>query len=89
VTRRVVLLVPDSAPLISLSRIDRLSLLLLLDLPIYLVDQVVHEVTGDARFRDGQRIQAFIEQHPQTVRVFQTAVGQSAAQRRASGETGR
>lgn len=88
-TRRVVLLVPDAGPLISLARIDHLSLLLLLNLPIYLVDQVVHEVTSDSRFQDSQRIRAFIEQHAQTVRVFQTAVGQSAAQRRASGETGR
>jgi hypothetical protein len=44
VTRRVALLVPDAGPLISLGRIDRLSLLLLLKLPIYLVDQVVYEV---------------------------------------------
>lgn len=43
-TRRVVLLVPDAGPLISLATIDRLELLLEINLPIYLVDQVAHEV---------------------------------------------
>lgn len=88
-TRRVVLLVPDAGPLISLGRIDRLSLLLLLKLPIYLVDQVVYEVTRDPRFSDAQRIQAFIDQNASTVRVFRTVVGEAAAQRRAGGETRR
>jgi hypothetical protein len=89
VTRRVVLLVPDAGPLISLGRIDRLSLLLLLKLPIYLVDQVVYEVTRDPQFADAQRMQALITQHSSTVQVFQTVVGQAAAQRRAGGEAGR
>lgn len=88
-TRRVALLIPDAGPLISLGRIDRLSLLLLLDLPIYLVDQVVYEVTRDLKFVDAQRIRVFIDQNASTVRVFRTVVGDAAAQRRAGGETGR
>jgi hypothetical protein len=79
----------DAGPLISLGRIDRLSLLLLLNLPIYLVDQVVFEVTSDRRFVDAERIDAFIAQHTSVVQVFQTEVGHSAEQNRAGGQTGR
>jgi hypothetical protein len=79
--------IPDSGPLISLGRADRLVLLLLLDLPIYLVDQVAFEATHDQRHEDAARIGAFIEGNPDRVRVVTTFVGTAAAaaRRRAPG----
>lgn len=88
-TRRVVLLVPDAGPLISLATIDRLELLLAVDLPIYLVDQVAHEVTVRDTLPDARRIRRFIHEHTDMVTIFSTAVGQAAARRRSEGETGR
>jgi len=38
--KRTVLAIPDSGPLISLGVADRLDLLLDLDIPIYIIDQV-------------------------------------------------
>lgn len=77
--RRVALVIPDSGPLISLGRADRLDLLLLLDVPIYLVDQVVFEATHSRRHDDAERIGAFIEGNPKRVRVAATFVGTAAA----------
>ncbi len=45
--KRTVLVIPDSGPLISLSVANRLDLLLKLDMPIYVVDQVFYECTKD------------------------------------------
>jgi hypothetical protein len=88
-TRRVVLIVPDAGPLISLGKADRLPILLKLNLPIYVVDQVHYEVTHDKRFADAVRIERFVRDNPGLVHVFATAVGAAAAERRAAGETGR
>ena len=87
--RRVVLIVPDAGPLISLGKADRLSLLLKLERPIYIVDQVHHKATYDKRFPDAGRIERFVRDNPDLVHVFATVVGAAAAQRRAAGETGR
>jgi hypothetical protein len=68
---RVVLVVPDAGPLISLAKIDGLQILLRLQLPIYLVDQVRFEVTREkSRLVDARRIDEWIAAHPQTVRVL-------------------
>lgn len=88
-TARVVLVVPDVGPLISLGHADRLDLLLLLGLPIWIVDQVLHEATSNPRFGDARRIAAFVQDHPAAVRVFATAVGEAATARRAAGHAGR
>lgn len=77
--KRVALVIPDSGPLISLGRADRLDLLLLLDLPIYLVDQVAFEATHSQHHEDAPRIRAFIEGNPDRVRVVTTFVGTAAA----------
>jgi hypothetical protein len=77
--KRVALLIPDSGPLISLGRADRLGLLLLLDLPIYLVDQVAFEATHSVRHEDAARVRAFIKDNPDRVRVVTTFVGAAAA----------
>ncbi|MGH6914610.1 MAG: hypothetical protein ACREH3_13000, partial [Geminicoccales bacterium] len=72
--KRVALVIPDSGPLISLGRAARLDLLLLLDLPIYLVDQVAFEATHSQHHEDAARIGAFIEGNPDRVRVVTTFV---------------
>ena len=82
-----VVVVPDAGPLISLGKASHLEVLLKLELPIYVVDQVVHEVTHDHRFGDSRRIDAFIKNRPERIGVFETAVGRAAADRRAAGET--
>lgn len=89
-SRRVVLVIPDAGPLISLGRADRLDLLLRLRLPIYVVDQVRYEATRQAeRFPDARRIDAFLRANADTVHEFATEVGKSAAARRNAGDTGR
>jgi hypothetical protein len=85
-THRVVLVVPDAGPLISLGRADRLDLLLALDLPIWIVDQVQFEATREInRFPDAARVANFVAANPDKVHVFETAVGNTAAARRSGG----
>ncbi|WP_448202604.1 hypothetical protein [Azospirillum sp. sgz302134] len=86
---RVVLVVPDAGPLISLGKADALSHLLSLELPIYVVDQVLFEVTRDERHDDARRIADFVAGHQSTIHVFETEVGKDAASRRVAGETAR
>jgi len=83
---KVVLVVPDAGPLISLAKADCLDLLLRLGFPLYVVDQVRFEVTRNKQFLDAARIESFIQNHPDSVREFSTAVGQAAAIRREAGE---
>jgi hypothetical protein len=82
-------LIPDAGPLISLAKADVLQLLRVLGMPVYVVDQVLHETTFDRRFEDAVRIDAFVRSSTDLVHVFETAVGKAAAERRAGGETGR
>lgn len=82
----IVVIVPDAGPLISLGKADRLALLLMLDCPIYVVDQVRFEVTKDKRHPDAARIETFMRDHSDMVHEFVTAVGAAAATRRAAGE---
>ena len=81
--RKVALVIPDAGPLISLAVGDHLELLLNLDLPIYVVDQVAWEVLGDRSREDARRVAAFVDDHPDVVTVFETFVGTAAAQARA------
>jgi hypothetical protein len=74
--------------MISLGKDDCLDVLLKLVLPIYIVDQVLHQVTRDPRHNDAPRIAAFVQGHADIVRGVTTEVGRSAAARRAAGETG-
>jgi hypothetical protein len=75
--------VPDAGPLISLAHGDALELLLLLQLPILLVDEIVQEVTAAREAPDAQRLRAFIADNRAVVRVAETFVGRSAAAERA------
>ena len=85
---RVVLVVPDAGPLISLAKAGSLDVLLDLSLPVYVVDQVRYEVTKDRpRLRDAQAIDDWIDAHQAHVHEFATAVGRAAAARRQAGET--
>ncbi len=88
-SRRVVLLIPDAGPLISLAKADRLRLLLAPGLPVVVADQVLFEATRDTRHEDARRIAEFVRAYPDAVLKFRTAVGDAAAARRAAGETGR
>jgi hypothetical protein len=83
--KRVALVIPDSGPLISLGRAERLDLLLLLDLPIYPVDQVAFEATHSERDEDARRIRTLFEDNPGRVRVVTTCVGAAAAAARRRG----
>ena len=86
---QVVLLVPDADPLISLARGGVLDLLLRLNLPIIIPDQVEFEVTRRDDLRDAQTIKTFCLDNPDRVQIFVTEVGSMAAERRAAGQTGR
>jgi hypothetical protein len=89
-SRRVVLIVPDAVPLISLGHADRLDLLLVPGLPIWIPDQVYYEVTRDPdRCPDAARVAAFIANNASTVHVFNTVVGSAAAAQRAAGPAAR
>ena len=81
--RRVALVIPDAGPLISLAKANRLDVFLKLDLPIFIVDQVVWEVTHDRSHVDAERIASFIEVNPEIVTVISTFVGEAAARARA------
>lgn len=84
---RTVLAIPDSGPLISLSVANRLDLLLQLDMPIYVVDHVIHECTKDLSRMGAQTIMDFIRTHPQIIQVAETFVGSAARQEREAGGT--
>lgn len=79
---KVVLIVPDSGPLISLAKGNSLNLLLKLNIPIYITDQVYYETTKDTRFQDAIDIRKFIEDNPNVINIFETLFGKIAAQER-------
>ncbi len=82
--KRVALVIPDAGPLISLGVGKSLSLLLKLDLPIYLVDVVYDEVTRDKKKPGAVEIRNFVTTHPAIVHVVETEVGRLIAERRAT-----
>lgn len=88
-SRRVVLLIPDAGPLISLAKARRLELLLAPGVPVVVADQVAFEATRDTRHDDARLMSAFLHERRDRVLVFTTTVGDAAATRRAAGETGR
>ncbi|OQY47376.1 MAG: hypothetical protein DRR08_27135 [Candidatus Parabeggiatoa sp. nov. 2] len=83
--KRTVLAIPDSGPLISLGVADRLELLLKLDMPIYIVDQVLYECTSDLTKLGARAIVDLVENHPDVVHVDETFVGKAAKIERESG----
>lgn len=77
--RRVALVIPDSGPLISLALAKALDLLLAIDIPVYVVDQVFRECTRDPAKPGAAAIRELILANPDAVRVVETFVGKAAA----------
>ena len=86
-TPRYVLVIPDAGPLNSLWVADRLDLLLALEMPIVLVDEVYWETASDPdRYEKDRAIRDFVERHRgREVLVEDTFVGQAAREARAAG----
>jgi hypothetical protein len=77
--KRVTLIIPDAGPLISLGKVNRLDILLKLDLPIYIIDQVYFEVTREPAYQDAQIIKQFVKGYPEQVKIVETQVGHLAS----------
>ncbi|RKZ82755.1 MAG: hypothetical protein DRR19_20155 [Candidatus Parabeggiatoa sp. nov. 1] len=80
--KRVALVIPDAGPLISLGKAQSLEILLKLDLPIYIVDQVYFEVTREPSFEDAKIIRQFAQSYPDRVNIVETQVGNLARMER-------
>ena len=85
--RNVVLVIPDSGPLISLALGNRLGLLLDLGIPIYIVDEVFQGCTQDLSRPGAKSISEFVTHHSDRVHVAQTFVGEMADQVRKNGKS--
>jgi hypothetical protein len=81
----VVIVVPDTGPLISLARAERLDLLTLLRLPVYIVDQVFFEATRSEGKPDAAAIAEFVAGNAAQVHVAETATGINARLAREAG----
>lgn len=82
--RRVALVIPDAGPLISLGVGKSLSLLLKLDLPIYVVDVVYDEVTSDQHKLGAREIKEFVTANPEVVHIAETEIGRLIKEKRAT-----
>lgn len=87
VKKSVVLVLPDSGPLISLSIGHHLDLLLRLGIPIFIVDEVLRECTLDPSRPGARTIVNFVLDNPERVFVGQTFVGEMADRVRKEGKT--
>ncbi len=88
--KKVVLVLPDSGPLISLGIANHLGLLLRLGLPLFLVDEVFRECTRDLSKPGALAIKDFVSQNPENVQIVQTFVGEMAERvRKEGGSPGR
>ena len=83
--KRCVLLIPDASPLNSLWVIDRLDLLLHLDLPIVMVDAVYAELTSDLDFQKDRDMKAFVETHSPPFIIEETLLWADEQRRRKEG----
>ena len=76
--KHVALVIPDSGPLISLSLGNHLDLLLRLEIPIFIVDEVFRECTHDLSRPGAKSIFEFVTHHPERVHIAETFVGEMA-----------
>lgn len=83
--KRCVLAIPDAGPLISLHSAGALDLLLAIDMPIVLVDEVYAELASNSEFEKDRAIAAFVAAHPNRFRIAETEVGALARAARESG----
>jgi len=85
-TRRCTLVIPDSGPLISLYRADSLDLLLTLEMPIILVDEIVAEVASKPDQYDQDAVIAdFIARNQHIISIARTDVGDDQVALREAG----
>jgi hypothetical protein len=86
--KRCALIIPDAGPINSLWVAKRLDLLLKLDMPIVLVDEVYAETTSDPdNYPKDREVRAFVEAHRgREIRVEETFVGAAAAKTRGEGK---
>jgi hypothetical protein len=86
--RRCVLVIPDAGPINSLWVARRLDLLLKLEMPVVLIDEVYAETTRDPdHYAKDRDVQSFVEAHrDREILVEKTFVGSSAAVARARGD---
>lgn len=86
--RRCVLVIPDAGPINSLWVARRLDLLLMLEMPVVLIDEVYAETTRDPdHYAKDRDVKSFVEVHRgKEIIVEQTFVGTSAAAARAKGD---
>jgi predicted nucleic acid-binding protein len=86
IPQRCTLVIPDSGPLISLYRANSLDVLLTLDMPIILVDEVVAEVAAKPDQSDQDAtIAAFITTNDRVVKIARTDVGDDQVALRQAG----
>jgi hypothetical protein len=86
---RVIIVVPDAGPLISLARAERLDLLTALGLPVYIMDQVRWEATHNREKPDAVAIAKFIETNSGMVHIETTETGENARVAREAGRIGK
>ncbi len=77
--KRCALVLADTGPLITLAYADALDLLLLLDMPIYIVDEVYFEATHNTKYKDARLIKDFISKHKNVISIPETFIGKSAS----------
>ena len=86
-TARCVLVIPDAGPVNSLWTAGRLDLLLALEMPVVIIDEIYAELTSDPEgYAKDREVKAFldgIDGHRLT--IAQTFVGQQASRARAEG----
>lgn len=75
---KVVLIVPDAGPLISFAKANRLDLLTILGLPIYIMDQVFWEATRNRDKPDAALIAEFADANSGLVHITETETGRNA-----------
>jgi hypothetical protein len=73
------LVLADTGPLITLAYANALDLLLLLDMPIYIVDEVYYEATHNKKYKDAILIKSFISKHKNIISIPETFIGNSAS----------
>ena len=83
--KHVVLVFPESGPLIRLSMGKHLDLLLNLEVPIFILDEVFRECTHDLARPGATSISEFVIRHPEWVHVAPTFVGEMAERVRKEG----
>jgi hypothetical protein len=81
---KCILAVPDSGPLISLAKIDKLELLLKLDMPIFVMDEVYNEIVGNQEYDPNWKIGEFLTLH---AKLEPTNAGKRALALRKNGKS--